>query len=198
MKYLYKYPQAAFPYDNLRRDQQETQPYRSSSTSLLDTGVFDEDRYFDVFVEYAKESAGGHPDSRSACPQPRAGIGNGFTCCRRSGSATTWSWGDDWRKSGHRCKRSPAHHAAVVKAKRSRAGRALPLLRAARPQLLFTENETNAQRLFGQFRTGRPTSRTVPQLYCGSHGKREAVNPEKTGTKAAAHYDITVGAGQMR
>ena len=56
MKYLYKYPQAAFPYDDLVETNRSAQPRTNFEYELLDTGVFDEDRYFDVFVEYAKAS----------------------------------------------------------------------------------------------------------------------------------------------
>ena len=87
MKYLYKYPQAAFPYADLV----ETNRGRSRNEfeyELLDTGVFDQDRYFDVFVEYAKESPRGHPDpdhaSTTAAPSRPS-----CTSCRRSGSATS-------------------------------------------------------------------------------------------------------------
>ena len=87
MKYLYKYPQAAFPYGDLvetsrRRGRHEFE------YELLDTGVFDEDRYFDVFVEYAKDIARGRPDpdhaSTTAAPRRPS-----CTSCRRSGSATS-------------------------------------------------------------------------------------------------------------
>ena len=73
MKYLYKYPQREFPY----RDLVETNRRRTREEfeyELLDTGIFDDDRYFDVFLEYAKAGPGRHPDPRVG-PQPRQGGG---------------------------------------------------------------------------------------------------------------------------
>ena len=84
MKYLYKYPQAAYPYEDLVEDNRQ-RGRRALEYELLDTGVFDEDRYFDVFVEYAKAGA----DDiliQITRRQPRSGAA-GCICCRRSGSA---------------------------------------------------------------------------------------------------------------
>ena len=95
MKYLYKYPQAAYPYADLvetnRRRNRNDMEYE-----LLDTGVFNDDRYFDVFVEYAKDGAGRHPGEDHG-GQPRAGRGRACTCCRRCGSATTGRGGSPSR-----------------------------------------------------------------------------------------------------
>jgi hypothetical protein len=85
MKYLYKYPQAAFPYDDLVRDQPPARPHEPEY-ELLDTGVFDDDRYFDVFVEYAKADAEDvliQITVANRGPEARR-----CTCCRRCGSAT--------------------------------------------------------------------------------------------------------------
>ena len=86
MKYLYKYPQAEFPYGDLvetnRRRGRHDFEYE-----LLDTGVFDQDRYFDVFVEYAKAVPGGPADPDHG-HEPRAGGGDATRACPPSGSAT--------------------------------------------------------------------------------------------------------------
>jgi hypothetical protein len=190
MKYLYKYPQAAYPYDNLI----ETNRHRGKldfEYELLDTGVFDQDRYFDVFVEYAKASAediliqitvenrGPEPATLHVLP----------TLWFRN----VWSWGGD----------------AVRPVLRPAADEAGGVIAIAHPELgerrlyadgaaalLFTENETNYERLFD-------SPNRTPYVKDGIdryivHGRGDAVNPEKTGTKASAHYPLTVGAGESR
>ena len=107
MKYLYKYPQAAYPYDDIvktNRGRSRQEP----EYELLDTGVFDEDRYFDVFVEYAKAGPEDllmkSPSATAARSRPRC------TCCRRSGFATPGRGAAPAR--GRRCGRSPTTRAA--------------------------------------------------------------------------------------
>ena len=89
MKYLYKYPQAAYPYDDLvstnRQRNRDEMEYE-----LIDTGVFNDDRYFDVFVEYAKEQPGGYSDSDHR-HKPGARCSRRCTCCRPCGSANDWA-----------------------------------------------------------------------------------------------------------
>ena len=86
LRALYKYPQQAFPYAQLV-DENRRRGKDDPEFELIDTGVFDEDRYFDVVVEYAKAVTGRHPDPHHR-PQPRAGGRPTCTCCRSSGSAT--------------------------------------------------------------------------------------------------------------
>jgi mannosylglycerate hydrolase MGH1-like protein len=191
MKYLYKYPQAAYPYDDLvatnRRRSQGDQEYE-----LLDTGVFDSNRYFDVFVEYAK-----------AAPED---LLIRITVCNRGPEAASlhllptlwfrndWSWGGD---------------APRPQLRRIGNGKEAPRIAVSHPnlgermlfceegaELLFTENETNTERLFG-------TPNRTPYVKDAFHeyfirGRREAVNPERQGTKAAAHYPVQVGAGETK
>jgi hypothetical protein len=191
MKYLYKYPQAAYPYDNLvatnrGRSRQEFE------YELIDTGVFDGNRYFDVFVEYAKASA--------------EDILVQITVCNRgSESATlhvlptvwfrnTWSWGKDGvrpelRQEGH------GDAGGVIAASHPELGQRFFFAEGA-AELLFTENETNTERLFG-------SPNRTPYVKDGInnyivHGRQEAVNSEKKGTKASAHYRLTVGAGESK
>ena len=152
---------------------------------MLDTGVFDQDRYFDVFVEYAKAS-------------PEDVLIQLTICNRGAESATlhvlptvlfrnTWSWGGE-----------------VSRPVLRQAGR--DLIAASHPDLgerffscenaaalLFTENETNTERLFG-------TPNRTPYVKDGIdnyivHSRHDAVNPDQTGTKASAHYPLTIGAG---
>jgi hypothetical protein len=187
MKYLYKYPQAAYPYDQLvltnrGRSRQEFE------YELINTGVFDEDRYFDVFVEYAKES----PEDilvqisvHNRGPEP-AEIHALPTLWFRN----RWSWGRDNPRPSLQ---AVAGDAAVVKASEAGLGERY-LYCDGQASLLFTENETNAKRLFnGQNRT--PFVKDGINSFI-VHGQTDAVNPEKTGTKAAAHYHLTVPAGK--
>ena len=184
MKYLYKYPQREYPY----RDLIETNRTRSREEfeyELLDTGVFDHDRYFDVFVEYAKEG----PED----------ILVRITACNRGPDAAqlrllptlwfrnTWSWGDDSPKPSL-SEAAPG----VVRAVHPELGEYF-LSCDGSPELLFTENESNAQRLWGQPNPSPHVKDAFHDYVIG--GRREAVNPAKTGTKAAAHYTLEVPAG---
>ena len=184
MKYLYKYPQQAYPY----RDLIDTNRGRSREEfeyELLDTGIFAEDRYFDVFVEYAKEGPEDilvritvHNRGPEAAPLrvlPTLWFRN------------TWSWDADQPKPSLR-----AAGPATIQATHHELGDYWLQCDGA-PELLFTENESNASRLWGQ---PNPT----PYVKDAFHervvsGRGEAVNPAKVGTKAAAHYTLDVPAG---
>jgi hypothetical protein len=189
MKYLYKYPQAEFPYARLVEENRR-RGRNAPEYELLDTGVFDEDRYFDVFVEYAKASPedlliriqvinrGPEPASLSLLP----------TIWFRN----TWSWGGDTRKPtlGNG---GSLRNASVIELEQADYGRRR-LVCEGLPELLFTENETNHQRLYG-IGNGSPYVKDGINDYI-VHGNKEAVNPDKTGTKAAAHYPLTIGPGE--
>ena len=152
---------------------------------LLDTGVFDDDRYFDVFVEYAK-----------AAPEDilvRISIHNrGPEAARLRVLPTlwfrnTWSWGEDDRK--------PSLHDAgpgAIRATHHDLGEYWLHCDGA-PEMLFTENESNAQRLWDQ-PNASPYVKDAFHAYVIS-GQRDAVNPARTGTKAAAHYICDVPGG---
>ena len=184
MKYLYKYPQREYPY----RDLIETNRRRSREEfeyELLDTGIFNDDRYFDVFVEYAKES----PEDMLV----RITVHNrGPEAARLRVLPTlwfrnTWSWGDDDRKPSLR-EVGPG----AIRATHHELG-AYWFYCDGAPELLFTENESNAQRLWGQ-PNGSPYVKDAFHQYIIA-GRSEAVNPAKTGTKAAAHYVLEVPGG---
>jgi len=185
MKYLYKYPQGEFPY----RELVETNRGRSREDfeyELVDTGVFEDNRYFDVFVEYAKDG----PDDLLV----RITVHNrGPETARIRLLPTlwfrnTWSWGEDTEKPSIRQARR-----GVIQASHHELGE-LWLYCDGEPELLFTENESNAQRLWGQ-PNAAPYVKDAFHSYVVS-GKREAVNPSWAGTKAAAHYALEVGAGR--
>src|SRR5258706_6092839 len=189
MKYLYKYPQAAFPYDDLiatsRRRNRGDMEYE-----LLDTGVFNSDRYFDVFVEYAKQTPEDILVQISVCnrgPAP-ADLHVLPTLWFRN----TWAWWPDTPKPSLKQVTGKNGSPAVVASHAQLGERYLYCEEGA--ALLFTENETNNERTFG-------TRNATPYVKDGINdfvvnGKRDAVNPERTGTKAAAQYRITVGAGE--
>jgi hypothetical protein len=184
MKYLYKYPQRAFPY----RDLIETNRSRSREEfeyELLDTGIFNDDRYFDVFVEYAKEGPedilirmtvhNRGPEAARLRVLPTLWFRN------------TWSWGDDERKPSLR-EVGPG----AIQVTHQELGEYWLHCEGA-PELLFTENESNAQRLWGQPNASAYVKDAFHQYIIAAQGG--AVNPAKTGTKAAAHYVLDVPAG---
>ena len=183
MKYLYKYPQAEYPY----RDLVETNQRRSREEmeyELLDTGVFDEDRYFDVFVEYAKADPEDLLIKISVCNRgPQAAQLNVLpTLWYRN----TWSWDEGepkpkLRESGPN--KIQASHPQLGEYTLECEGAA---------GLLFTENESNASRLWGG-NNPSPYVKDAFHEYVVS-GKKDVVNPSKTGTKAAAHYVLNVPA----
>ncbi len=188
MKYLYKYPQAEFPYAQLLEENQrrgKSQP----EFELLDTGVFDEDRYFDVFVEYAKADTeeiaikitvvNRGPETAKLRLLPTVWFRN------------TWSWGGRGRRPElHQLRQGPN---PVIELNHDQPGNRW-LHCEGSPELLFTENETNTRRLFGVESRSRYVKDGINDYVV--HGAKQAVNPEHTGTKAAAHYQLTVGAGE--
>jgi hypothetical protein len=184
MKYLYKYPQAEFPY----RDLVETNRSRSREDleyELLDTGVFDTDRYFDVFAEYAK----GDPEDVliQISVHNRGPEAAELHLLPTIWFRNTWTWEKDGSKPALR----QGKDGTVLASHAQLGDRTLHC--EGSPELLFTENESNANRLWGQ-ENQSPYVKDAFHEYVVS-GKREAVNPSKTGTKAAAHYRLEVPAG---
>ena len=172
MKYLYKYPQRAFPYDDLVETNQRTSDATEFEYELLDTGIFDDDRYFDVFVEYAKAA----PEDiliritvTTAGPKP-APLHVLPTLWFRN----TWSWGEEARKPSLR-------QASRVISRRwphAELGDYCVATATAAPKLLFTENETNAPRLWGQ-PNATPYVKDAFHASVISSTGRAAVNPPR-------------------
>jgi hypothetical protein len=195
MKYLYKYPQAAYPYEALVR----TNGQRSREEmeyELLDTGVFDDDRYFDVFIEYAKA---GPEDVLVRI----TAVNRGPDAAELHLLPTLWFRNDwaEWITEANRAPEKPDLRQITVAAGTSAIAAAHRLLGEfvfsceGDAPLYFTENSTNNDRLF----PGRPNAAPFVKdgiNDCVVQGKHEAVNPEKQGTKAAAHYRSTVDAGK--
>ncbi|HEU4501330.1 MAG TPA: glucosidase [Nitrospira sp.] len=191
MKYLYKYPQTAFPYarlveENRRRTRLEPE------FELVHTGCFDENRYFDVFVEYAKASpedvcirvqvVNRGPDNADLTVLPTIWYRN------------TWSWGSDIRRPRFQAGKA-VDHATVIETIHDYYGYRR-LLCEKQPTLLFTENETNTKRLYGDVEG-------APYVKDGFHdyvvnGDTAAINPDHVGSKAAAHYVFTLPSGASR
>jgi hypothetical protein len=184
LKMLYKYPQAEFPYDRLvaeNKKRDRTQP----EYELFDTGVFDDDRYFDVFVEYAKATPedvlllvtihNRGPDDATIHVLPHIWFRN------------TWTWNGDVLNK-------PQLSIAVdgsIEARHEKLG-SRRLHCEGEPALLFTENETNARRLFKQDVVGHFKDAFHEYVVGGLH---DAVNHQQIGTKAAAYYVRTIPAG---
>jgi hypothetical protein len=192
MKYLYKYPQAAFPYTDLA----ETNGRRSRNEmeyELLDTGVFNEDRYFDVFMEYAKDG----PDD--ILVQITA-INRGPKQADLHLLPTLW-FRNDWatwiagpaNKPMLKQVKGPGGTSAIM-AQHSTLGTYYLYCDGDVP-LLFTENETNNDRLFPEHPNASPYVKDGINNYV-VQGQKTAVNPAHEGTKGAAHYRQVLRPGQ--
>jgi hypothetical protein len=186
MKFLYKYPQHAYPYtrlleENRRRGREDPE------FELLDTGIFDEDRYFDVFVEYAKDgpndllvrisAANRGPDAAPLHLLPTLWFRN------------DWSWFNDKARPQIAL---DADRPNVLRTTH-RTMEPFWLYCEAAQDLLFTENESNGARLWGL-----PPAGFVKDAFDAFvvHGEHDAVNPARVGSKAAPHYQRRVAAGE--
>jgi hypothetical protein len=187
LKYLYKYPQAAYPYDQLVQTNRDRSRHEFEY-ELINTGVFDQDRYFDVFVDYAKEGPediliqisvhNRGPEAAELHVLPTLWFRN------------RWSWGRD---NPRPALTKVDGKLATVKVTETDLGDRY-LYCEGKASLLFTENETNQKRLFN-------SENRTPYVKDGInnfivHGQTDAVNPATTGTKAAAHYQLSVPPGK--
>ena len=183
MKYLYKYPQAAFPYAQLlavnhARNRQEPE------FELEDTGVFDGSRYFDVFVEYAKAS----PDDILI----RISVSNrGPEAAEIHVLPTVW-FRNTWLWDGGPRPRLRAVSPCEIELSEPQYG-TRRLLTDGAGELLFTDNETNNRRLYGVESPGFVKDAINDYVV---HGDAGAINPARTGTKAASYNRLTIGAGE--
>ena len=189
MRWQYKYPQQAYPYDRLVN----VNAHRSRHDpefELIDTGIFNDDRYFDIVAEYAKVTPDDlciriHITNRGAESAP-------IDVLPTLWFRNTWSWTGE--QPPGQLKRGAdgaiqLHHPSV--------GEYLyycDRFQGADPPLLFTDNETNFERIFGN---PNPTAYVKDGFdnYL-IHGQKQAVNPQNTGTKAAPHYHLMVAAGE--
>ena len=190
MRYLYKYPQSAYPYGDLVAVNRQ-RSRRDLEYELLDTGIFDGDRYFDVEVEYAKAApedlvvrviaTNRGPDAAPLHVLPTLWFRN------------TWSWGDGGAIKPQLLYGERIDGSGYIDASHVDLGDRYFYFGGA-PEVLFTENETNVARLCG-------TPNAVPWVKDAFHeyvvhGRHDAVNPARTGTKSALHYEIVVAPKQ--
>ncbi len=188
-RYLYKYPHAAFPYlDLVMRN--ALRGRCEPEHELIDTGVFAANRYFDVSIEYAKDSpediliairvTNRGPEPATLYVLPTLWFRN------------TWSWCDDTPKPNLKQveKKLPT---SIVAAVHPELGVRYLYCEGA-PVVHFTENETNNRRLFGGDNTGLFVKDGINDHVIS--GAKGAVNPKRTGTKAAARYGLSLAAGE--
>jgi hypothetical protein len=188
MKYLYKYPQAAYPYDQLVATNR-SRGRQDFEYELIDTGVFDQDRYFDVSVEYAKASPediliqitlhNRGPDAAEVHVLPTLWFRN------------QWSWQRQADRPHLRQIAGPPG-TGVIEANDPSLGARYLACEGDVP-LLFTDNDTNTQRIFGVPNRSPYVKDSINDYIV--HSQAAAVNPAQQGTKAAAHYRLTVTGG---
>jgi hypothetical protein len=186
MKYLYKYPQNEFPYEELKRVN-ASRPRTEPEYELIDTGVFADNKYFDVLVEYAKA------DYEDICIK--------ITAHNRAVQAAPlhilptiwfrncWSWAENAEKPNLRQGENPAENLSVIDLKEDKRGE-WQLVCEGSSQLLFTENETNLQKLYNVPNASKYAKDGINDYVV--EGNHSAVNPNQTGTKAAAHYVFNI------
>jgi hypothetical protein len=184
LRMLYKYPQGEYPYQRLI-DENRRRGADDPEFELLDTGLFEEDRYFDVSIEYAKAGpedillrvtlVNRGPEAAPIHVLPQAWFRN------------TWSWGRDPARPTMR-----AESATAVEAVHPTLGTTRVYF-DGHPELLFAENETNTPLLFGTAGTGRAFKDGFHERVI--RGRTDAVNADRAGTKAAAWYQALVPAG---
>ncbi len=191
MKYLYKYPQMAYPYMDLINTNR-SRNRNQFEYELLDTGIFNDDRYFDVFVEYAKES-------------PEDMLVQITACNRGKETATLHILPTLWFRNiwyGYKDVERPAlketkiqSNVSVVEANDPILGKYYLYCDGAVP-LLFTENETNNQRLFGSANSTKYVKDGINNFVVNNDNA--SVNPDKMGTKASADYHFAIGGGETK
>lgn len=189
MKYLYKYPQSEYPYAQLVEENRR-RGRAAPEFELIDTGVFDDNRYFDVFVEYAKATvedlliritiANRGPDPAQLDVLPTIWFRN------------RWSWGDN-RDPKPNLRRAAEVPGKAIEVNHFRYDQRW-LYCDDDPELLYTENDTNVQRLFNVPNASLYVKDGINNYVV--NGARNAVNPAQTGTKAAARYTLHIPPGE--
>jgi hypothetical protein len=183
MRWRYVYPQAAFPYDRLVAEN-AARGFGDPEFELVDTGVFDDGRYWEITADYAKASPEDlliRVNVRNAGPETAA-----IDVLPTLWFRNTWSWGDGTPKPSLRLVRG------AIRAEHDDLG-TRHLSASGEPDALFCENETNAERIFGA-----PAATPYPKDGIGDHMLHGAgtVNPDRTGTKAAFRYRLEVPPGE--
>ena len=181
LKALYKYPQAAFPYDQLVAENAK-RTRLDPEFELIDTGIFSENRYFDVFVEYAKNTSEDiliRITAWNRGPSPAC-----LHLLPTLWFRNRWAWGDPYDKPVVRCTDAPSGTALFELWEYHYGQRWLAI--EGNPELLFTENETNMERIYNS-KSATPYVKDAFHRHV-INGEKSAVNPAMIGTKAAAHF----------
>ena len=195
MKYLYKYPQAAYPYQELVEENQR-RGYGDPEYELLDTGIFEGDRYFDIFVEYAKYDA--EDIFIKVTAHNRGEEEKPLHILPTLWFRNTWSWRESEPKpqlNTYAQKKPSDGDYSIVEAKHSTLGQRW-LYCKGNHQRLFTDNETNFQQLYDQPNSS-PYVKDGINNYIVENEKL-AINPNETGTKFSAHYQLVIPSGESR
>src|SRR5579883_2231250 len=192
MKMLYKYSQKAFPYSQLVAENRQ-RSRQEQELELLDTGVFDENRYFDVIVEYAKNTAediliqiqitNRGPEIQTLHLLPTLWFRN------------TWSWDGDLNKKPGLQEIHLDDSLNIIEVSHPSLGKRWMYFEN-KTEFLFTENETNFEKIFGYPNTSAYVKNGIDEYIV--HGQKEAVNPDKRGTKAAAQYFLSIEPGKTQ
>jgi hypothetical protein len=185
MKYLYKYPQQAFPYEQLKQENQK-RGLKEREFELINTGIFDDNQYFDITVEYAKATDEDiliniHVTNHN-CETKRLHL------LPTLWFRNIWSWGYDVEKPKLKIY-DRNDRFSTIEAEHPNLGKRW-LYCAQKPQLLFTENNTNYQRLSGE-KNQSPYVKDSFHDYAVK-GEKSAVNPDNIGTKFAAYYTLEI------
>ncbi|MGI8542146.1 MAG: MGH1-like glycoside hydrolase domain-containing protein [Aridibacter sp.] len=192
MKYLYKYPQAEFPYENLLKENQnrdKSQP----EYELIDTDIFNEDKYFDIFIEFAKAEFDdicikitAHNRGRETAPLhilPTVWFRN------------TWSWFNNAEKPEMQIADTDAENLSSISINEQERGE-YTLYCSSGAELLFTENNTNYKALYNSENKSDFTKDGIGEYVINEN--KNAVNPEQKGTKAAAKYSFEIKGGENK
>ncbi|MGI0493676.1 MGH1-like glycoside hydrolase domain-containing protein [Alkalinema pantanalense CENA528] len=195
MKALYKYPHQAFPYSQLVEENRQRDRHQPEF-ELLDTGIFDENRYFDVMVEYAKRSTDDilirvtvtnrGPEVKTLHLLPTLWFRN------------TWSWNrESWNGESDKpiLQALEGYHLPIVQAAHPTLGKRW-LYAQENGEVLFTENETNSERVFSLPNDSPYVKDSIHRYMI--EGEKNAVNPDRVGTKAALHYPMELAPGEVR
>ncbi|MEW1826065.1 glucosidase [Streptomyces sp. NPDC088196] len=185
MKYLYKYPQSEFPYEDLKATN-KARGRGDFEYELLDTGIFDEDRYFDVFVEYAK--AGPEDLLIEITAHNRGPDEAPLHLLPTLWFRHTWSWA-----GGTAVPSIQQEPGGQLRSDHEELGPRW-LYYDAGAETLFTENDTNNEKIFGSSNATPYVKDGIDRYVVG--GETGAVNPDRTGTKAAVHHVLTIPAGE--
>ncbi|MFQ4142994.1 MGH1-like glycoside hydrolase domain-containing protein [Chlorogloeopsis sp. ULAP02] len=192
MKCLYKYPHRTFPYSQLIEENRR-RSRREIEYELLDTGIFNEDRYFDIFVEYAKNYTDDILIQISVIN--RGQEAKTLHLLPTLWFRNTWTWNGKQDKPSLKEVKEEISDVSTVEAFHSTLGKRWLYCQKA-TEILFTENETNHEKLFGVSNTSRYVKDGINDYIV--HEQKAAVNPNQIGTKAAAHYILNVGAGETK